>query len=209
MTTLLRIDSSARRDDSFSRQLGDAFESAWCAQTAQPQVVRRDLAANPIPHIAEQTIAGFYTPDDQLTPQLREATALSDQLIAELEAADAVLITAPMYNFSVPSALKAWVDQIVRINRTFAYDGTNFTGLVTGKPVYLACAFGAQGYQGDGPMAAYDMLGGYLKLLFGFLGFEQIHVLGVEATTAPGDIPEANLAQAAAQGRKLLEGMQR
>lgn len=198
MTTLLRIDASARPDGSYSRQLGDRFVAAWQQKTADGHIVTRDLVASPIPHIANDTIAGYYTPPEQMTDDLRAATSLSDTLIAELKAADVILITTPMYNFSVPSALKAWIDQIVRINHTFAYDGQTFTGLITGKPVYVACAYGASGYTNGGPMGAFDLLRGYLQLLLSFLGLTDIHFIGVEATTADAPIVAENLARALA-----------
>lgn len=184
MPTLLRIDASSRTLGSLSRDLGDHAERAWLDRHDGGRVVRRDLAETPLPHIANETIAGFYTDPADMTDALREATALSDHLIDELESADAVLLTVPMYNFSVPSALKAWVDQVVRIGRTFSYDGESFTGLVTGKPAYIACAFGAAGYGPGEPLASADFVRPYLEFLLGFLGFEHVQSFAVEATTS-------------------------
>lgn len=186
MPTLLRIDASARTEGSHSRSLGDAYEAAWVART-HGVVTRRDLAASPVPQIVDATIAGFYTPADAMTAELRAATALSDALIAELFAADELLVTTPMYNFTIPAALKAWVDQIVRIGRTFSYEGTSFTGLVTGKRVTIAIAYGAGGYGEGGPLAALDLVKPYLATLFGFLGFTDVRFAGVEATTGDPD----------------------
>ncbi len=182
MGHLLRIDASARRDSSHSRALGDAFESAWRQRHADRSVVRRDLAAHPLGHISEVTIAGFYTPKEALDDELREATALSDTLIGEVVGADTILIATPMYNFSIPSALKAWIDQIVRINKTFSYDGKGFTGLVKAKRVVVVSAFGAAGY-GDA-LASADFVTPYLKFLFNFLGVADVSVITAEATTA-------------------------
>ena len=153
MSTLLRIDSSARHAGSRSRQLGDDFAALWQTRHPSGRIVTRDLATDPVSQINERTIAGFYSPQEALTADLRVATAVSDTLIAELRAADTLLITAPMYNFTVPAALKAWIDQIVRIGHTFAYDGSSFTGLVTGKRLVVACAYGSAGYLADGAMA--------------------------------------------------------
>src|ERR1700756_5285677 len=122
MPSLLRIDASSRLSGSHSRALADALEAAWSA--------------------------GFYTPPASLDERLKRAVALSDELIDELNAAETVLIATPMYNFSVPSALKSWIDQVVRINRTFSYDGKKFTGLVEAKRVVVVAAFGAEGYGG-------------------------------------------------------------
>src|SRR5258708_6819630 len=122
MGNTLRIDSSSRRQGSQSRLLGDHFEKLWLGRNPSETISRRDLIFQPIPPIANETIAGFYTPDDQPTPGLRAATALSDELIGEVKTADTVLLTIPMYNFTIPSAFKAWVDQIVRIGHTFSFD---------------------------------------------------------------------------------------
>lgn len=184
MTTILRIDASARTAASQSRALGDYFENAWKKHDPNAQVTRRDLAKESIPHIADQTIVGYYTPAEQMTAELRAATALSDRLIAELQAAEVFLLTVPMYNFSMPSALKAWIDQIVRMGYTFSYDGQNFGGLVKVKQVYVLCAYGAGGYTDGGPFSAYNFLEPYLKSLLGFLGIPDVQFIAVQATTA-------------------------
>lgn len=206
MTTILRLDSSSRTDGSKSRQLGDYFEKVWLSRYPADQVIKRDLIANPINHISDVTIAGFYTPPEQFTDELREATALSDELIKELFSADVLLLTVPMYNFSVPSALKAWIDHIVRIGHTFSYDGTNFAGLVTGKRVYIVSAYGAGGYLKNGPMSAYDFMGPYLTLLFNFLGIENIQIFGAEATTADEETVKANVLAAQQEIDQALAG---
>lgn len=184
MKTILRIDSSSRTTASHSRALGDYFENAWQKRYPGTAVVRRDLVTEPLPHIAEQTIAGYYTPEEQLTPDLRAATALSDCLIAELQSAGILLLTVPMYNFSIPSALKAWIDQIVRIGYTFSYDGKNFGGLVKVKQAYVMCAYGAGGYTDGGPFSSFNFLEPYLKSLLGFLGIPEVQFFSVQATTA-------------------------
>ncbi len=183
MKTVLRVDTSSRTTGSQSRALGDYFEHTWVKRNPSDCFVRRDVAENPLPHIASQTITGFYTLEEKLTGELRRATALSDRLIGELRAADVLLLTVPIYNFSIPSALKAWIDHIVRIGHTFAYDGKNFTGLVTGKRAYVVCAYGAGGYLGNGPLAGYDFLKPYLTLLLGFLGIQDIRFFAAEGTT--------------------------
>ena len=111
MPSLLRIDASPRRDDRHSRASCDALEAAWLARFPGATLTRRDLVANPLPHIHETTITGFYTRADQLDDNLKRALTLSDQLIDEVNAADTILIATPMYNFSLPSALKSWIDQ--------------------------------------------------------------------------------------------------
>lgn len=180
--TLLRIDASARTEGSYSRHLADQVQAHWQVQFPHGRVMRRDLTADPIPHIVNATIQGFYSLAGQMTPELLAATARSDELIVELKAAHTVLISAPIYNFSTPSSLKAWIDQVVRIGQTFAYENGQFRGLVTGPRAVLALAYGAGGYQG--PLAAMDHLRPYLTSLMGFLGIADVRVVSVEATTA-------------------------
>jgi FMN-dependent NADH-azoreductase len=203
MPMLLRIDSSSRRDGSHSRALADAFETAWSARFPGAAIVRRDLAANPIAHIHETTIAGFYTRAEKLDASLKGAVALSDELIEEINAADTILIATPMYNFTVPSALKSWIDQIVRIGRTFSYDGANFTGLVKARRVVVVAAFGAGGY--GGALAGADFVTPYLKFLFGFLGVSDVTVIPTEATTADAATVTSNIDRAKTDILKFVE----
>lgn len=205
MTTILRLDASSRDSGSVSRLVGDHLEAKLLAATPGATVVRRDLAAAALPHIANTTIAGFYTPADQMTPDLRAATALSDQLIGELKSADILLLTTPMYNFSLPSALKAWIDQISRIGHTFAYDGTSFSGLLKVKTAYIACAYGAAGYAEGQPFRAANFVEPYLRFLLTFLGVAEVRFFNVEATTAGEAAVTANLATAQRDVDTMLE----
>ena len=192
MTRLLRVDASARTAASHARDTADAYLAGWRTRNPGGEIVVRDLAADPVPHIAEATIKGFYAPAGGMTPALERATALSDRLIAEVMAADELLIATPMDNFSVPSALKAWIDQIVRINRTFAYDGRSFTGLVTGKYATVVAAYGAAGYGPSGALAAANFLDPYLAFLLRFIGIEAVTHIPIEATTADAETIETN-----------------
>jgi FMN-dependent NADH-azoreductase len=189
---LLRLDASARHAGSHSRALADHFETLFTANHPAALVQRRDLATNPVPHLTEETVTGFFTPPEQHTESLRAATATSDTLIAELKATDVLIISTPIYNFSVPSVLKAWIDQIMRFGHTFGHDGKNFTGLVPGKRAYLVAAYGVTGYLNGGPFATADHLVPLLKTALGFIGITQIEVIAVEG--ASGD-PTAFAAQ--------------
>ncbi|MGB5635059.1 MAG: NAD(P)H-dependent oxidoreductase [Waterburya sp.] len=202
MALILRIDSSSRVQDSHSRSLADYFHTAWLEKYPQDKFIVRDLIKNSCPHISDITIAGFYTPKEQHTEDMKKATALSDELIGELQSADILLLSVPMYNFSVPSALKAWIDQIVRIGDTFAYDGKNFTGLVTVKRAYIICAYGASGYTDDGAFSALNFLEPYLKNLFSFLGIPEIQIFNIQATTAD----EATVVGHTEQVEKEIDG---
>lgn len=184
MPHLLRIDSSSRNAGSHSRALADAAETAWRAANPGGTVTARDVTDGTIPVIAQDTITGFYTAPEAMTPELRAATALSDRLIAEVQAADVLLISAPIYNFGVPAALKLWIDQVVRIGHTFSYDGSTFAGLVRADRAILCCAYGASGYAEGQPFAAANFVDPYLTFLMGFLGIEDVQTVTVEATTA-------------------------
>ena len=203
MQKILRIDSSSRRSGSVSRALGDHFEAAWLDRNPSDRVIRRDVAAKPIGHISDRTIAGFYTPSDRLTDEQQAATALSDFLIEELLGSDVLLLTVPMYNFSLPSALKAWIDQIVRVGHTVSYDGSNFRGLVTGRRAYVLCAYGGAGYLAGGPMAAADFVAPYLKFILNFVGFQDVRFFFVEATV--GD--PATLATSTERVRREIDAV--
>ncbi|MDJ0593149.1 MAG: NAD(P)H-dependent oxidoreductase [Pleurocapsa sp. MO_226.B13] len=191
MIHLLRIDSSSRLQGSHSRELADYFQTIWLEKHPQDRVLIRDFAKTSLPHISDMAIAGFYTSREQQTEEMKMATALSDELIDELHTADILLISVPMYNFSVPSVLKAWIDRIVRIGRTFAYDGTNFTELVKVQRAYIVCTYGASGYTAGKAFAAFNFLEPYLRGLFSFLGIPEIHFFNLEGTTED----EATVAQ--------------
>lgn len=204
MTKILRIDASTRATDSVSRKLGDAVQAQLLAKTPHASLQHRVLADAPIEHIQNITIQGFYTPAEQMTPALQVATKLSDMVIAEVVAADILIITTPMYNFSIPSSLKAWIDQLVRIGKTFSYDGSNFQGLLTGKTVYVNVAYGAPGYLNDGPFAGADFVKPYLTFLFGFLGMTDVKFISAEATTADTNTVVQNIEKANAAIKQIL-----
>lgn len=196
MSRILRIDASSRTDGSYSRDLTNAFITKWLERHPDDQVVVRDLVAAPVPPIASDTIKGFYTPADQMDIPLRAATALSDLLIHEMRSADVLVLSVPMYNFSIPSALKAWIDQIVRIGHTFSYDGSGFNGLLLGKRAYVMIAYGAGGYLGGGPFERADFVQPYLQFLLNFLGVADVTFIPIEATTADPATIAANVSKA-------------
>lgn len=191
MTTLLRIDSSSRHDDSWSRRLGDELAT----RLAPTHTITRDLVRMPVPHLSFATIGAFFSDASAHGAMEKEATALSDHLIAEIEAADDILITVPMYNFGIPSALKAWIDQIVRIGRTFSFDGQSFGGLVTGKRAFVVIAYGATGYAGDFKPA--DFVAPYLAFVLNFIGISDVTIIPVEGINM-GQGEEAEAAARAA-----------
>ena len=198
MPTLLNIQSSPRGANSLSRTVSQDFVAAWQTKHPDGKVVLRDLAANDLPFVSLQWIAGIYSPVEALTPDMRRALAVSDELIAELFAADEILIGAPMYNFAVPANLKAWIDMVVRPRVTHTGPPAR-TGLVTGKRCKIVIASGGS-YDAGLPAAASDYESGYLRRILGFIGITDIEVIlaGGSAAIALGS---ATVEQLAAQYR--------
>lgn len=194
MTTLLRIDASSRTEGSHSRELADFFVQEWLSNNSNGQVVHRDLVKRQVTPISETTISGFYTSRAEMSQVQKEATQLSDDLIQELKSADVLLIATPMYNFSIPSALKAWIDQIVRIGETFSFTDGQFIGLVENKPTYVLVATGAV-FSNEG-MQDFDFLSPYLRFLLNFLGITNVEMLSIEGTTTDDEALKRSTATA-------------
>ncbi|ASP35030.1 FMN-dependent NADH-azoreductase [Labrenzia sp. VG12] len=186
MTQLLRINSSSRQDGSHSAAVADVFEAEFRRKHPGCEVITRNVADGSIPFIAQETIDGFYAPQDALTEELRSATALSDELIGEIQGSDTLLLAVPIYNCSIPAALKAWIDQIMRIGHTFSMDETGFRGLVKARRAVIVCAYGSEGYLTEEPFAAANFLEPYLKFLFTFLGVQTIEFVHVQGTATAG-----------------------
>src|SRR6266852_7478871 len=151
---LLQIDSSARRTSSVTRQLTAKFAEEWRTNHPYSEVIQRDLSATALPLITDDWGA-TYLEDSQLTLAQRSYLSTSDQLIEELKAADTVVIGAPMYNFSIPSLLKAWIDQVVRIGETVGYGPNGPQGLLAGKKVVLITSRGGA-YEKGTAKGAFD-----------------------------------------------------
>ncbi|MFJ8019956.1 FMN-dependent NADH-azoreductase [Streptomyces sp. NPDC096311] len=158
MTYLLRIDSSASGDASYSRQVADSFAKDWSGD-----VVTRDLALNPLGHLDAAGITARTTPADQQTPEQRAAAALQDELVEEFLGASAYLFAVPMYNYSMPSVFKAWLDHIMIVGRTF---GTGDAGPVSGRPAVLVSARGG-GYGPGSPQYGKDFVVPALETILG------------------------------------------
>ena len=189
MATLLHIDSSVFPGGvSASRAVTDAFRKTWEEQHPEGTVVYRDLAANPVPHItADAHSAGFAAPDAH-TPEQAAAFAERVTFIEELENADAVLIGAPMYNFSIPSTLKAWLDHVILIGRTAMVEDSK----AKGTPVTVVASRGGS-YAPGTPREGYEYVQNYLKAVLGdTLGLE-VDFIVPELTMAPYNPAMADL----------------
>jgi len=175
---LLQIDSSARTT-SVTRKLTAKFAEAWQKSHPNGQVIRRDLTATAFPLITDDWGATFLDPS-KLTAAQHSYLATSDQLIEELHAADTVVIAAPMYNFTIPAPLKAWIDQIVRMGKTFSYGASGPQGLVGNKRVVVITARGGA-YEKGTPRNAFDFQEPYLKHILGFIGLTDVTFIHAES----------------------------
>ena len=191
MATILRLDSSIRRSLSVSRQLTGEFIAAWKANHPSDYIVERDLAVNPAPHVSEIMMGAVFTPPNLRSEvQAREA-ALADELIEEMLAADVLVIGAPMYNLTISSALKAWIDHIARAGVTFKYTEKGPVGLVTGKTAYVFTARG--GIYSRGPAKAMDFHETYLRSVLGFLGISEVTFIHTEGLAMGPEIADQAL----------------
>jgi len=184
MKKILHIISSPRNGASFSIQLGNAIIEKIQAAHPGSTVKEFNLVARQFPHLEEAHLASFFTPPESRTPENQEAVRHSDEAIREILDADILVIGVPLYNFGIPSSLKAWLDHIVRSGVTFRYDANGPEGLVKGKKVYIATASG--GVYSEGPMQSYDYALPYLKHILGFIGLSDISVQRIEGTAIPG-----------------------
>jgi FMN-dependent NADH-azoreductase len=177
MPTLLRIDSSARAG-SKSRRLTAEFIKIWKAENPGGTVTERDLAATPLPHITDHWGATYGDPA-KLTSEQRQYLSVSDELIEELHAADIVVIGAPMHNFMISWELKAWIDQVVRIGKTFVYGANGPKGLLEGKKAVVITARGGS-YPAGTPRGAVDFQEPYLRHILKTLGFSEVIFIHAE-----------------------------
>ena len=180
MVNILHIDSSPRGERSHSRELSKEFVSAWKAAHPEDAIAYRDLGHYPVPHVDEAWIAAAFSPPETHTPELTEALRISDELVDEFLAADRYVFGVPMYNFNIPSTFKAYIDQIVRINRTVALDAQGFKGLVEGKKAVIITARGGD-FSATSPFLAYDLQEPYLRAIFGFIGLTDIQFINANS----------------------------
>ncbi len=173
--TILRIDASARRTGSISRELNDRLIDRFATEGAVA-VTTRDLT-QALPQIDEDWIGANFTPASDRSDAQREKLALSDTLVAELQTADTLIIGLPIYNFGVPSALKAWIDLVARAGVTFRYTAEGPRGLLEGKRAIITVASG-----GTEVGSEIDFATGYLRHVLGFIGIEDVQFIRADRT---------------------------
>jgi FMN-dependent NADH-azoreductase len=156
------------------------YVTEWQRKHSGGKVVRRNVASNPIPFVTEQWIAAAYTPVENRTSEQKQILSVSDTLIDELEAADTIVIAVPMHNFGVSAQLKTWIDQIVRVGRTFSYSAQGPQGLLAeNKRVVVVVARGGA-YSGESPYAFLDQQEPYLRTVLGFVGLKNVQFVYAE-----------------------------
>lgn len=185
MKSLLRIDASPRLQGSHSRALADYFEAKWRGENEGGDIVQRDLAVNPVPHLSDDLIRGFMENAD---PE-REDMALSLKLISELKAADHVLISSPLYNLSLPSTLKSYIDYVVRADHTFVCEDGGYKGLLSGKEATVIIARGSY----ETPEFSGDFQSEYLRSILAFVGITVTKIIVFEGTAYSGEERERSL----------------
>lgn len=183
MKKVLVINASARTAKSQSRKLAEAFVDHWKSIHANPEIRYRELGAEDVPHINENWIAAAFKPETERSEAEKEALKVSDVYIAELLEADVIVVASPMYNWSVPSALKAYIDQVVRVNKTFEFNKADmnnpYIGLLKDKTVFLLLSRGAPGYEKGDHNEHLNFQSTYLETVFNIIGVGNIHVISV------------------------------
>ena len=182
MSNILRIDASARQSGSTTRLLADQLEGRLVEQGYGAAVIRRDLNVTPPAYLTESWVGANFTDEAARSDEQKALLAGSEELIAELEAADTIIITAPIYNFAIPASLKAWIDQVTRARRTFRYGEAGAEGLLKGKRAYVVFASGGV------PLGSQvDFASGYLRHILGFIGITDVHFIAADGHQMDGE----------------------
>ena len=196
--TLLRLDASLFSGHGNSSHLTQAFVDAWRARHPDGRVIERDLAADPVPHLDAARIGAFMAPVEKRTPEQAAVVAASDALIDEIKAADTLVLGLPMYNFGLPSQLKAWIDHITRAGVTFRYGANGPEGLVGNRKLYVLAASGGV-YRGTPAETATA----YITTLFNFIGITDIEFVYAEGLKMGDEVKARSLQAAQASIEKL------
>jgi FMN-dependent NADH-azoreductase len=198
MKTLLQIKSSIFSDGGQSSRLAERFVAAWRESNPGGRVIVRDLARDPVPHLDAARFGAFLAKPEERTPEQRAVVDYSDTLIGELKRADVVVLGLPMYNFGLPSTLKAYFDHVGRAGETFKYTEKGPVGLLTGKKVYVFAARGGMyaGTPGDTQTP-------FIRMFFSFIGMDDIEFVYAEGLAISEESKEKALARAQAQIDRL------
>ncbi|MBX7492789.1 NAD(P)H-dependent oxidoreductase [Qipengyuania sp. 1NDW9] len=195
MSNILHITASIRNGESVSRSLGTKLVEGLAAKQGA-SVVTRDLSKNDIPFIDEDRFAANLAPYAERSPEQHELAKIADELIDELQNADTLVFSVPIYNFSVPATVKAWADLVARAGTTFQYTANGPEGLLTGKKAYITAASGGTPVGSD-----FDFMTPWLKFFLGFLGIQDVEVVAADGIMGEGG--EEKIAEAHDQVERL------
>ncbi len=184
MTTLLHIDVSAQTDRSISRKLSEKFVETWLGERPKDTVIRRDLSVTPPGFVTGDWIAACFTPEEERSNEMHEVLKESDELIGELAAADIVVLGTPMYNYGMPAVLKAWVDCVIRIGKTFSFDLARgdypLEPILGGKTLVCLTSKGEFGFSPGGMREHMNFLDGHIEAVAHYLGLAERHFVHSE-----------------------------
>lgn len=183
MKRILHLMSSLQANESYSIKLGHAIIEKIQEKYPENSLEELNLVDLEIPHLTPEVLRTFFIPNEQLTQENRESLRLSNDLVKQLLAADIIVIGAPLYNFTIHTSLKAWIDHITRAGITFGYGENGPVGLVTGKKIYVAMTSG--GIYSEGPSKANDFVVPFLKAFLGFLGMTDLTAIRAEGLKVP------------------------
>ncbi|KAB8039514.1 FMN-dependent NADH-azoreductase [Silvanigrella paludirubra] len=177
---ILIIQSSPRENDSITNNLIQKIEDKIVKKHKNAIITYKNLSKNPLPHPTNETISAYFTPKEMLTDELNSAINLSNKLTDELLDSNIVIVGAPMWNFSIPSSLKAWLDHIVRVGKTFSKDDNGYFGLAENKKAIIIIASG-----GVYSNSSIDFNEPYLRFIFNFIGISDIQIIKAEGLSYP------------------------
>lgn len=180
---ILQIDSSLKTNGSYSKQLSDALIEKLKEKEPSATVVLRSLKESNLSHFTEEHLTAFTNNNQTISEDESRAVRLSEELIEELQSADTIVIGVPMYNLTIPSILKSWIDFILRAGKTFRYTAEGPEGLVKNKKIYLAISTG--GVFSEGHHKKLDHTESYLRAVLGFIGMTDVEVFRVEGSAIP------------------------
>jgi FMN-dependent NADH-azoreductase len=205
MAVLLNVQSSPNLSGSGSRAVSRAFVERFVSVDPDAEVIDLDLAQAPLAPINEHHLGAFFAPPAAHSAESAAALRVSDDLIEQVVRADVLLLGTPMHNLGISATMKAWIDNIVRIGRTFRYDDRGaVVGLMPPKKVVIVMASG--GIYSDGPMRDLDFASRYLEGIFRFLGMTDIEVIHVEGLSMGGEMASRGMARAIARAETIAEG---
>lgn len=195
MSKVLLVTSSPRGAASHSSKIARTLADQLASGDPRSAIVTRDLFREPLPHIGEDFVTALGTPPEKRTPAQSAAVALSDQIIAEVFAADVIVIASSMINFGIASTLKTYIDHLLRAGSTFRYTEKGPEGLVKGKKAYIVQASG--GIYSEGPLQPFNFQDTYLKRVLGFIGITDVEVISIEGVAFGPEAVEKALKAAA------------